>query len=464
MLRGTSQHVRLKYGSVVFLGSSHLSVQGSRLELHNEIHWIRRCVELNVPNDPGSSESMKGLGLLDMTVDVLIEITSYLEGANLYSFTLSSPVLYGLKKVLSLKLKSSTLAEEGEWKRYLELFRKNLLYIPREVRLHGYNSEVLKLLEVPVEYENGQVKLVSELEKLSLLKGEIGGGEIDLKILREAKKLKELEIDSQWTEKVYYTRENGSMGSIPVLKKNSLVWSQYVRGLTQLKKLKVVVSEVGGLKWLKKLTNLNELTFNRCCRIEDLTPLKKLTNLEKLELDMCYNVKSIYPLHELTSLRSLSLTSWSGDGERQLPQLPTQLVELDLSYNSFTSLKFISRLQLKVLRLSYMEYMREFNLLGLAVTLEELNISSTSVSSLSFLTHLERLKILNLSGCSDAEDRGEVASLPSLKEVNVGFITEKFIDSGIFQREGLKVVIHRDIDLPALKNRNVEVKCDLYGF
>jgi hypothetical protein len=95
--------------------------------------------------------------------------------------------------------------------------------------------------------------------------------------------------------------------------KNFRVWSlntddcAIISRMIKLEELHISPSQLGSLRGIEKLKNLNTVKIARCPKLQDIEPLAQLKALRKLWVEACANVTDYSPLVGHTAIESLTL-------------------------------------------------------------------------------------------------------------------------------------------------------------
>jgi Leucine-rich repeat (LRR) protein len=167
-----------------------------------------------------------------------------------------------------------------------------------------------------------------------------------------------------------------------------------LKGLSNLKTLRLFGTQASNIEPLKGLSNLQELllSFNPISNIE---PLKELSNLQHLFLDGT-KVRDIEPLKVLSNLQGLSLGDTQVSNIEPLKGL-TNLQDLVLSKSKVINLEPLKGLSnLSALWLEGTQ-VSNFEPLNVLSSLQMLDLSGTQISDLEPLKGLSKLQTLDLS-------------------------------------------------------------------
>jgi internalin A len=207
----------------------------------------------------------------------------------------------------------------------------------------------------------------------------------------------------------------------------------------KIKNIDIAQKELSDIRFLKKFTNLEKLTFFRVYPVSktpkwrqllvklrlfkppeqstlDLSPLANLKNLQILTFYSA-NIADITPLKNLKALRELVLTRTDVSDISAIANL-TNLQRLDLQGTNVSDIKPVTHLiNLKVLILS--SHVSEIKSLENLKNLQELDLSNSKVSNISVLANLTNLNKLSLAD-SNVNDITPLANLKNLETLYLG--------------------------------------------
>jgi len=248
-------------------------------------------------------------------------------------------------------------------------------------------------------------------------------------------------------------------------------------GLTQLKKLNLMVNKVTDLAPLQNLTNITTLII-RGNNVSDLGSLSPLTKLAKLDMGL-NPIEHLGPIRNLIGLKDLQADFNNISNVEPLSGLK-QLQLLDLNQNKLTDINALNGLSsLKELRIGISktgglkDNISDFSVLSLLHSLEKLDIEGRGIDRISddILMRLKGLKVeysnitdftrflkfsnlttLSLGG-NEIEDITLLkdASLPNLRELDLS--SNYIIDLTPFKTAQLPQLI--DLDLTGQSNKDM---------
>jgi hypothetical protein len=276
-------------------------------------------------------------------------------------------------------------------------------YTPNIQRLSSYCTHNVNSLHEET------LKKLTQLESLKFSKEE---EIVDLKFLKHWTSLKGLKILSEHYENF-----------------------DIVASLKNLKKLQIKLTSLDHLQVLQQLPELSNLVLRTNL---DLVDLQNLSQIKKLELRGCYG-KFLFQNHE--NITYLFLGTTFSNQEIVLTDLPalTHLImdnieccncqinnlnalqELDLHYNFCDVNGLKNSTQLAKLALKNPQLSSDIAWIKAHPSLEILDLSDSKVKDIKPLKELPNLRILNLSNCTQLNDKflEDILLFPCLKELKI---------------------------------------------
>jgi small GTP-binding protein len=226
-----------------------------------------------------------------------------------------------------------------------------------------------------------ETKMADDMELIKQLEKEIGG------------KLKQVEFDGLWRDKVFSMNKNGNVNGLNLdnmkLQKIPLIITKF----HHLKKLSLNRNKISDISMLKELGNLTLLNL-RNNQISDISMLKELRNLTRLDLKN-NQISDISMLKELGNLTRLHL------GRNQIIDISNlkelgNLNYLDLSSNQISDISMLKELG----NLNYLDLRKnqisDISMLKKLLYLTRLDLRNNKISDISMLKELGNLTHLYL--------------------------------------------------------------------
>jgi hypothetical protein len=243
-------------------------------------------------------------------------------------------------------------------------------------------------------------------------------------------------------------------------------------GLTSLKHLRLLrIPNLRSLIGLEGCSGLESIQLKLCRELEDVSAIQSLPSLRRLICQSAPSLSDISPVREVEHLRFLNLDFCPGI--TRLPRMPSlsSLVDLSLTRSAVTNLEVISEFKnLNNLNLSGaqgpsdMSWANDLPLDRIRAsrapnlewgstassTVSHLALSASDLEDLDFLENFPKLEILDISENGRISDLSPLATLTSLREVNLVGLGNVSDFGPLEHLDGADVTIdgrHRDLRL-----------------
>ncbi|MDE5589719.1 MAG: hypothetical protein K2J60_11375, partial [Acetatifactor sp.] len=310
---------------------------------------------------------------------------------------------------------------------------------PEEEKKYYDTWEIEHVTEIEFGYNEfvtqDDIIHIGQLVHLKRLKISIDESEIDLSPLSNLVELESLDIDIQYgcSPDLSFAENLSQLEKLDITVGSGVNLSP-LGSLSKLRQLSMdtLGGDVDDLSFLKTLNRLEEVTFIKCCTIEDLSLFHNMQYLRRLDVayvddcDLSYladlknletlaiigeNIRNPEGLSDLTHLKSLSLYDNSsdamyGDEDR---------VSVDMQ--AFANLTELEWLDL------YYIFIEDISPLSELKNLRHINLVDTNVSDILPLAGLEKLDELYLFGNGSETVKEQAETL--FDQVEYKIVTEK---------------------------------------
>ncbi|XP_031380270.1 TMV resistance protein N-like [Punica granatum] len=300
------------------------------------------------------------------------------------------------------------------------------------------NLEVLNIDGSLVEEFPVTLWMLDNLEKINASKCKELKGSIPEELQRLSS-LKLLTLDHTQVDSL-----PTSIGGLSHLQSLDLTGCKRLQTLPELPDslicLRVTCKSMVSFPNLSRLTNLRELCFSKCYKLEQVPPeIGKLFKLEKLVISKLRISTLPEEIGALSQLKELSVQDCIE--VVCLPVLPAGLYKLNVSdCYSFQTLPDLSNLKkLSELRLCECSELKEVPGLGDLLFLEKLEIiSCTMLANLDGLEKLESLRFLIISKCESIERLPDLSNLRKLPSLHASYCQNLVEVPGLESLHGLE--------------------------
>ncbi len=178
---------------------------------------------------------------------------------------------------------------------------------------------------------------------------------------------------------------------------------------------------ITGLGFLDDLPRLNKLWLPECDMVTDYSPLRHQTALTILWMLGCSNLTNFSMLPPLGRLRTLGVNdSQLNDGLEKICRAAPGLTGLMVNRCDWvTKLHSLTTLPLRELGLDGCPNVTDFEPISSLAELRTLSLANTRIEDLRPLRNLSNLHRLWLTNCHYLTDLSQLASLPSLKVLDL---------------------------------------------
>lgn len=274
---------------------------------------------------------------------------------------------------------------------------------------------------------------IGQLSHLKSLDISIDKSEIDLSPLGNLVELESLNIVILWgcSPDLAFVEKLNKLDKLVIMAGNGVDLSP-LGSLSKLRQFSMEpFGDVGDLSFLKKLKNLEEIVFTKCCEIEDLSLFQDMPKLRRLWLEYVDDCDLNY-LVDLKNLESLAITGRNIRNPEGLSNL-THLKLLSLYDNSFDAMydntegepfdlqTFINLKKLERLELYYIN-IDDISPVAKIKRLCQISLVKTNVRDISPLMSLDNLDELYLFGNSSELVKEQAETL--FDEVENVIVTE----------------------------------------
>lgn len=208
----------------------------------------------------------------------------YLSNCEQISDISSLQQLQGLKKIVLLQCNNIA---DFNFLQNLQSLTSLYLYVPNHIN----NINFLESLE---------------LEKLGL------SGNQNISDFRPLLKLKSLQsldlLDCNHLNDLSVLQNLHELKQLTIFEGKKISNFDFLQHLRSLTSLSIWLSRIKDISFLQELIGLEELNFQICNHIEDISCVQNLKELKRLSLTGCSNITNLRPLQQLHNLQSLNIT------------------------------------------------------------------------------------------------------------------------------------------------------------